>query len=189
MSYSAPGLESGKSLSKDFMERVTELSQLLRERDGSFCFAESCTGGRASAWVAAQAGVSDVYMGSVVAYANSVKEKVLGVRSETLRQLGAVSTRVAEEMAQGAKRQLQAQWAASVTGVAGPGGGSQFKPVGTVCFGVSGPGVEWSTMLRFDGNRDEIQTQSALTLIRILIAAVSGGVEKLNDEFGPRTGL
>ena len=171
------------------VESVVQLAELLRVRQSSVSFAESCTGGRASAWLAAQPGVSDVYFGSVVAYANSVKEQVLGVRPETIRQLGAVSTRVAEEMAAGARRQLGTEWAGSVTGVAGPGGGSQFKPVGTVCFGVSGPGVEWSTMLRFDGERDEIQAQSALTLIRILIAAVAGGVEQLESEFGTRTGL
>lgn len=110
---------------------------LLRERGMTVGFAESCTAGMISARIGDIAGCSDVFVGGIVSYANEVKMNVLGVSEEVLRTHGAVSEECAAQMAEGARRALGCDIAVSVTGIAGPGGGSTEKPVGTVCFGLS----------------------------------------------------
>lgn len=105
--------------------------------------------------------MSDVYMGSIVSYSNSVKVKMLGVLESTLVAHGAVSEPTALEMARGAREILGVDWCVSITGIAGPTGGSAEKPVGTVCFASIGTGLERSVKKRFDGTREEIQLQSA----------------------------
>ena len=170
-------------------ESVATLAGLLRARGEHLSCAESCTGGLLSARIAALSGVSDVYVGSVIAYSNQVKTGLLGVPESLIRQVGAVSTSVAEAMAHGVRKRIGTEWGISITGVAGPSGGTLHKPVGTVCFAVSGPGVEWSTMMRFDGDREAIQEQSAHYAIVILNAALGAGLDGLNTAFGPRIGL
>ena len=135
--------------------------QTLRERKQTLCFAESCTGGLLSSVLTAEAGISDIYVGGVVAYANSVKENVLNVPAHILSTVGAVSTPVALSMAKGVKALTGSTWAVSITGIAGPSGGSDRKPVGTVCFAIIGPGLEWSTQESFKGSRTEVQKASA----------------------------
>ena len=159
--------------------KIEQLSHKLRDRRQRVAFAESCTGGLVSARFAAQAGVSDVYCGAIVAYANEVKTEVLKVPQGLIRQLGAVSAPVARAMAHGAKDILHSNWAASITGIAGPSGGTPHKPVGTVCFAVAGPGVEWSCTMHFDGDRAAIQDQSAKFVVEALIAALDDGAEGL----------
>lgn len=141
----------------------------LRARGESLSCAESCTGGLLSSLLAALAGVSDVYMGSVVAYSNQVKEDLLGVPEPLINSVGAVSLPVARSMAQGVRNALGTSWAVSITGIAGPGGGSPQKPVGTVCFGISGPGVEFAEQHHFDGSRREIQLASSHHALRLLL--------------------
>lgn len=148
---------------------VVKLASLLRERGQTVAFAESCTGGLVAASFAAESGVSDVFLGGVVAYANGVKTKVLGVPESVIRQLGAVSPTTALAMARGVSRVVDATWGASITGVAGPSGGTVHKPVGTVCFAVVGPGVEWSSQQRFSGDRNAVQAQSVRFLIDSLV--------------------
>lgn len=123
--------------------------------------AESCTGGLLAHLVTGVAGCSDVYAGGVVAYSNRVKEGLLGVRGESLAAFGAVSREVAGEMAEGARRACGASVAVSTTGVAGPGGGSRSKPVGTVWFGLAAEGGVETWKRRFAGNRHEIQARAA----------------------------
>lgn len=159
---------------------IAAMAQKLRARGQRIAFAESCTGGLVSARLAALAGVSDVYRGAVVAYANDVKTEVLGVSESLLRQLGAVSNAVAIEMARGARKKLRSDWAASVTGIAGPGGGTSEKPVGTVCFAIVGPGVEWSSMMHFAGDRAAIQDQSAKFLVEAMTIALDEGGDGLS---------
>lgn len=101
-----------------------------------FTFAESCTGGLLSAAVTSVPGVSAVYPGGLVTYGNDAKMKLLGVCPEILKAYGAVSPECAAEMAKGAKRAVNADFALSITGIAGPGGGSAEKPVGTVWLGM-----------------------------------------------------
>lgn len=116
---------------------VRRMIDTLREKGLTVGFAESCTAGMISSRVADIPGSSDVLLGGIVSYANEVKMNVLGVPKEVLKTYGAVSEECAAAMADGARKVLGCDIAVSVTGIAGPGGGSVEKPVGTVCFGLS----------------------------------------------------
>ncbi len=128
-----------ESTSYDESSEVTvrRAISLLRENHMTVGFAESCTAGMISSRVADIPGCSDVLLGGIVSYSNDVKMNVLGVSAETLKNHGAVSEECAAEMANGARRVLGCDIALSVTGIAGPDGGSDEKPVGTVFFGLS----------------------------------------------------
>ncbi|WP_411876560.1 competence/damage-inducible protein A [Vulcanococcus limneticus] len=137
--------------------------QRLRERGETLAVAESCTGGGIGAALAAVPGASDVFLGGVIAYANAVKQELLGVPAGLLAAHGAVSDPVALAMAEGARRATGATWAIAVTGIAGPGGGSAEKPVGLVHIAVAGPTGSSSEGVRFGGSRGRawIQTLTA----------------------------
>lgn len=122
--------------------------------------AESCTGGLVGGALTEIAGSSDVFNGSAVTYSNDAKMNILGVKSETLSRFGAVSSECAQEMAEGARRVYGADFAVSTTGIAGPDGGSESKPVGTVWFGISGSEGTRSIMRRLPGNREEVRTRA-----------------------------
>ena len=113
------------------------LADALREKKLTFACVESCTGGLIAKRMVDLAGVSDVFVGGFVTYANEAKERLVGVKHETLEKYGAVSEESAAEMARGARERLSCDVAVSVTGVAGPGGGTPEKPVGTVYIGLS----------------------------------------------------
>jgi len=118
-------------------ELETVIVRLLAERKETLALAESCTGGGLANRITNVPGASAVLLASLVTYANETKEKFLGVRPETLAVHGAVSEAVAREMAEGARRATGADYALSITGIAGPGGGSEAKPVGTVFIGFA----------------------------------------------------
>jgi nicotinamide-nucleotide amidase len=113
------------------------VGRLLAERRATLAVAESCTGGLISNWLTNTAGSSDYFLMGAVTYANQAKIDVLGVSSRTLDQVGAVDEITAGEMAEGARRVAGADFGLSTTGIAGPGGGSAEKPVGTVCIAVA----------------------------------------------------
>ena len=121
----------------DLWVRSQSLIAGLRRHGLKLGSAESCTGGLFGSLISEHAGVSDVYLGGIIAYDNSIKEKCLSVSSDDLSAFGAVSPEVALSMAQGARDRLQVDIALSVSGIAGPGGGSVQKPIGMVCFGLS----------------------------------------------------
>jgi nicotinamide-nucleotide amidase len=125
----------------------------LRQRGQTLAVAESCTGGGLGAALAAVPGASEVFLGGVIAYANAVKQGLLGVAAELLAAHGAVSDPVAQAMAEGARRVTGADWALAVTGIAGPGGGSPEKPVGLVHIAVAGPDGCSSGGVRFGASR------------------------------------
>jgi PncC family amidohydrolase len=131
--------------------------------------AESCTGGLLSALITQQSGISDFYMGAVVSYANSAKESILGVNPKSIEQYGSVSEVVAIEMARGAKRIFKTDVSLAITGVAGPSGGTKEKPVGFVCFALSGPNFERGLQYQFSGSRNEIQAASVFWIIDVLL--------------------
>ncbi len=114
---------------------VKKTLEALKARGWHISFAESCTGGLATATLVSLDGASAVLDGAFVTYANSAKERLVGVESEVLQQFGAVSQEVAAQMAKGCATAMGAQVGVGISGIAGPGGGTPGKPVGTVCFG------------------------------------------------------
>lgn len=118
------------------LEKAESLVKAFREKKVTLSFAESCTGGLAAATVVSVPGASAVFYGGIVSYDNSVKENLLGVSRTVLETAGAVSAECAMQMAKGARTELGTDIAVSVTGIAGPGGGSAEKPVGTVYLGI-----------------------------------------------------
>lgn len=150
-------------------ERISQLHSYFNEMGQTLALAESCTGGLISGLIAELPGVSSFFEGSVVSYSGAVKESTLGVKSSSLRCHGEVSIPVALEMARGVRKQIGTDWAVSVTGIAGPTGGTKEKPVGTVCFAVVGPGFEKAVIQHFKSeNRPEIQLASAQFAIEFL---------------------
>lgn len=153
-------------------EKLQELIRSLRDQKLTVGFAESCTGGALSAFLTEQAGVSDIFLGSVVSYSNEAKVDLLGVRRDTLMQEGAVSESVARQMAHGVRRQLKTEWSVAITGIAGPSGGTPEKPVGTVCFAIAGPGFEDSRKEHFSGDRKAVQQASVDYAVNWLVAVL-----------------
>ena len=154
------------------MENLDELAsrviEIFREKGLSLALAESCTGGMIAETVTSVAGASDIFYGSAVTYVNSAKEHILGVSHETLDNHGAVSSECAVEMACGARRVYGADVAMSVTGIAGPGGGSEAKPVGTVWFGLATKDGAETFRRRFDGDRAAVRRQTVAEVLRRL---------------------
>jgi len=154
----------------------------LRRRGETLAVAESCTGGGLGAALAAVPGASDVFLGGVIAYANSVKQALLGVPAELLANHGAVSDPVAIAMAEGARRHTGSTWALAVTGIAGPTGGSEAKPVGLVHIALAGPHGSHSEAIRFGSSRGRawIQTLTvgeALNRLRLQLLGEHGGAQ------------
>jgi len=148
-----------KALSEDIGKLLTSRQQVLT-------LAESCTGGLAAALITNSAGSSAWFDSGLVTYSNQAKEDLLKVQKKTLEKYGAVSEEVAMEMAIGALQQGRATIATSVTGIAGPGGGSASKPVGTVCFAwTSETFASKSKTYLFQGNREQIREQSVIALL------------------------
>lgn len=136
---------------------------------GKMCAtAESCTGGGIGAAITAVPGSSEMFAGGVISYSNEVKRDVLGVPQATLDAHGAVSAETARAMAEGARRLLKVDAAVAVTGVAGPGGGSPQKPVGTVWFGLATAAGSRAEMRRFDGDRDQVRAQTVVHALELL---------------------
>ena len=151
----------------------------LRRRGETLAVAESCTGGGLGAALAAVPGASDGFVGGVIAYANSIKQALLGVPQALLESHGAVSDSVAIAMAEGARRATGATWAIAVTGIAGPGGGSTEKPVGLVHIAIAGPDGCSSEAVRFGATRGRVWIQrlttgEALNRLRLRLADCSG---------------
>ena len=150
---------------------ASDLVDLCARKGVKVAVAESCTGGGVGAAITSAPGASEVLPGGVVSYSNGAKEKVLGVRAETLARFGAVSEECAREMAEGARGLFGADVAVSVTGVAGPSGGSAEKPVGLVCFGLSTRERVSSESVRFGGGRDDVRAGAVAHALGLLSKA------------------
>jgi len=138
-------------------ERVVAL---MREKKLTLAAAESCTGGMFSARIIDVPGVSEVYKAGFVTYANEAKQKLIGVKEETLRQYGAVSEQTAREMASGTLQVAEADIAVAITGIAGPGGGTEEKPVGLVYIACGSGDKIAIEKCRFSGSRLKIRQAS-----------------------------
>jgi nicotinamide-nucleotide amidase len=144
----------------EIFELSEQLGSRLQQSDATVTTAESCTGGGVAFALTAVAGSSAWFNHSVVTYSNDVKHRTLGVSEFSLSQYGAVSEEVASEMATGVAIKANADYSIAVSGIAGPDGGSELKPVGTVCFAWSLEGrVETETAV-FDGDRHSVRMQS-----------------------------
>jgi nicotinamide-nucleotide amidase len=154
-------------------ERYPEvLGALLVKRQETLALAESCTGGRIADVLTSVSGASAWFKGSAVVYANAMKEAWVGVRPETLAKSGAVSEEAAKEMAQGVRAACAATWGLSVTGIAGPTGGTPEKPVGTVFSALAGPQGTRVQKHRFAGDREQVRTFSAGAALEMLRLAL-----------------
>ena len=150
-------------MAESLIARSAQVLSRLRQTEHKVVTAESCTGGLVAALLTHHAGSSDVTEGGFVTYSNALKNAVLGVSSHTLSRFGAVSAETVQEMVQGALRLAHnATVAVSVSGIAGPSGGSAEKPVGLVWFGVALKGQQPQAYSQvFTGNREAVRTQAA----------------------------
>lgn len=141
----------------DLLDLVTRLARLLRERQWTLATAESCTGGLIAAACTELSGSSDWFDRGFVTYSNTAKVDLLGVPAELIERVGAVSEPVARAMAVGALERSSARCSVAVTGVAGPTGGSEDKPVGTVWFAWCSPAGQFTERQRFNGDRAAVR--------------------------------
>jgi nicotinamide-nucleotide amidase len=140
-----------------------------RARGATLATAESCTGGMVAAELTAVPGSSDVFAGAAVTYSNRLKHELVDVPDELLQEHGAVSPEVAAAMARGARSRLGADVAVAVTGIAGPGGGTEEKPVGLVYLHVSGPERETPMRMQWGGRRSDIRLRATVAALHALL--------------------
>ncbi len=161
------------------------LGELLMEKELTVSSAESCTGGNIAHKIVQKSGSSAYFLGSVVSYSNDVKADVLGVSRSDIARHGAVSREVAEQMALGAAKLMRTDCAIATTGIAGPEGGSKFKPVGTVWFAVKYGKRIVSECVHFDGDRDNViesATNHGMVMLIRLLRNTYSEQEDINDD-------
>ncbi|HZV98341.1 MAG TPA: nicotinamide-nucleotide amidohydrolase family protein [Methylophilaceae bacterium] len=157
-------------VSDDLLKLAFQLGEALKSKGGVLSLAESCTGGWTAACITAVPGSSAWFDRGFVTYSNASKQEILGVSADTLATHGAVSEQTAYEMALGAMKNSHANIAASITGIAGPDGGSAEKPVGMVCFTwITANGYTDSMTRHFSGDREEVRLQSVKTMLEGLL--------------------
>lgn len=156
-----------------YKQNLAKLIPLLKKHDVKITCSESCTGGMLASILTEKAGSSKWFDMGFVTYSNEAKQKLLGVLPETLNQFGAVSIQTAQEMALGAQKQANADYALSITGIAGPDGGTPNKPVGTVCFGFATKEKVQTYCQHFDGDREKIRLYSVTFCLSLLVEALT----------------
>jgi nicotinamide-nucleotide amidase len=152
---------------------VKQIFEILKEKGATLGTAESCTGGLLASDITSVSGSSEFFVGSIVSYANSVKEKFFGVTKEDLKNHGAVSQVVAEKMGVEVRHQLNCTYGIGITGIAGPGGGSKEKPVGTVWLAVCGPDFVYTERKLFSGDRQQIRKSAAECALKLLLEKIN----------------
>lgn len=158
-----------------------KLVELLLRGHMTITTAESCTGGLLAGTLINVSGISTIYEEGYITYANKSKQKLLGVRADTLERYGAVSRYTAKEMAEGAAREAGAQVAIAVTGIAGPDGGSAEKPVGLVYIGCCVKGVTEVIECFFSGDRCQVRSQAVAKALELTIACVNREIIGTDD--------
>lgn len=153
----------------DLQEIAPDLLDALRQAGLKIATAESCTGGNIAHHLTLVAGCSDVYMGGAVTYSNEAKADILGVDPDVIETEGAVSEPVVRAMAEGACRRFHTQCAVATSGIAGPSGGTDDKPVGTVWTAVVTPRGTFSELYHLAGPRSEIIDKATLLVLRLLL--------------------
>ena len=153
------------------MTTAEKLVKVLTEKKMTCATAESCTGGGVGFAITAVSGSSAVFWGGIISYDNSVKREVLGVPEEVLLTTGAVSSECAAAMAEGARLRLKTDLAVSITGIAGPGGGSAEKPVGLVWFGLASKAGTITEKKVFPGDRESVRLAAIEHALQLLLAS------------------
>ena len=144
----------------------------LLKRHETISTAESCTAGKIAAWLADIPGSSSYLLEGVIVYSNQSKTRLCGVPTQLIEECGAVSSQVAIALAEGLRSRAKTDWTISVTGIAGPGGGSLEKPVGTVHIACSGALGTKERRFQFSGNRQEIREQSSEEALLLLLESI-----------------
>lgn len=160
-----------------------QIVKKLQEKGYTITTAESCTGGLLAGRILNVSGASEVYMEGYITYANEAKERILGVKHETLETYGAVSKETAEEMAVGAARVAKADVALSTTGIAGPGGGTVEKPVGLIYISCFLNGEVQVRELRLHGTREENRQDTVTETLKLLNDILYNSTKKLKIHF------
>ena len=175
MSELLPGLLVKNGYNFPGMVETVEfvLGRLLRQLGMRMSVAESCTGGLISHLITNVPGSSDYFLGGVTVYANEAKVRFLGVRWETLEKYGAVSREIVMEMAEGVRTALAADVGLSVSGIAGPGGGTPERPVGTTWIGLNTTRVGQARCFQFVGDRLSVKEQAARMALQLLVEYLS----------------
>jgi len=137
------------------------VGRALGAHPATLALAESCTGGLAGELVTSVPGSSAYFVGGVMAYSDEIKKQVLGVKPDTMASFGSVSEPVAREMAEGVQKMCNSTLAVGITGIAGPGGATPEKPVGTVCFACVGPATTRTATKLFTGDREQVRRAAA----------------------------
>jgi len=163
---------------EDLLPLEVVVGERLKAAGQTVATAESCTGGSIAARLTSIPGSSAYLIGGVVAYSNTVKEQQLGVRKADLLVHGAVSEPVVRQMAEGVRKRFKTDWALATSGVAGPDGGSEAKPVGTVWIALAGPNGTWSKKFSMGLNRSRTVEKSVLAALDALRRALDGGEAK-----------
>jgi len=153
---------------KDINNLVKKIILKLTEQNQTITFAESCTGGRIAAAFTAIPGASAILNGSCVTYSNEIKHLWLGVENEVLEKHGAVSSQCVSQMLEGIQKLARSDYAIAVSGVAGPSGGTELKPVGTVYIGLKTPFSQEVFHCNFSGTREAVQEQATVFAIEKL---------------------
>lgn len=151
---------------------LDELADCLTAKGARLATAESCTGGMIATRMTDRAGSSAWFEGGVVSYSNTMKKQMLGVSEFTLQSHGAVSQSCAEQMAAGVRRLCGCQYSLATTGIAGPGGGSEDKPVGTVWLAWHGPDFVRSERILLAGNREKVRVETTFHAINVLLKLI-----------------
>jgi len=155
-----------------------QVGNVLRERRLKLALAESCTGGLVGDRITNISGSSEYFLGGVVAYAYEAKVALLGVSWDTLNSKGAVSPETVLEMARGVRKALDSDLAVSISGIAGPGGGTLDKPVGTTWIGLVASDGEWTRSFQFSGDRKGNKASAADVALQMLLDYLLGNLKE-----------
>jgi PncC family amidohydrolase len=155
-------------MQKAALKLFENIGNLLREKGWTVSVAESCTGGLLGSFLTSIPGSSDYFPGGIIAYSDKIKIEMLSVSSLTLRNFGAVSEEVVGEMASGVRKLIETDVGIAVSGIAGPSGGSEQKPVGTVALGVDIRGKIITNIVRLEGERNEIREMAGVKILEML---------------------
>jgi PncC family amidohydrolase len=155
-------------MQKDLRKLIEETGNLLRKNGWTVSTAESCTGGLIGSFLTSISGSSDYFKGGVIAYSNEIKINLLSVSTQTLKKFGTVSEETVREMACGVKKLLKTNVGISSSGIAGPTGGTENKPVGTVALGVDIPQKIITNIVHLEGDRNNIRKLAGIRVLEML---------------------